>query len=544
MFFIKSFRSFLFILAITFLFSGNTSAQNLFAFTGNLDGNQEVPANTSNATGFGRVTYDANSNIVNISVFYNNLSSGVTVGHVHGPAAPGNNAGVVWDLNPTPGQTSGSVMNAQFVPTDQNISDLFAGLMYFNIHTSNFSGGEIRGQIIIDSPYVAYLDGDQENPNVATPAEGFGGVNLNKDGSQGLATVAWSNLSGVATGAHIHQGASGQNGPVICDLSPPPLQQGLILDVLCNFTPEQTRDLQQGLFYFNIHTPNNQGGEIRGQIKRQNSNKINFDFDRKTDISIFRPSLGEWWYLKSSDQNVNAFQFGSTNDIPAPADFTGDGLTDIGFFRPSSGEWFVLRSEDNSFFSFPFGANGDIPVSGDFDGDGKADPAVFRPSSATWFINNSADDGVTIQPFGLNGDIPIVNDFDGDGRDDISIFRPTVAEWYYEKSTDKNVVGFQFGANNDVPVVSDYTGDGKSDIGFFRPSSGEWFILRSEDTSFFSFPFGTNGDIPAPGDFDGDGKADPAVFRPSNNIWFLQQSTAGFAAIQFGVTGDIPLPSK
>src|SRR5690349_24696684 len=28
---------------------------------------------------------------------------------------------------------------------------------------------------------------------------------------------------------------------------------------------------------------------------------FDFDGDGKTDISIFRPSAGEWWYLRSSD---------------------------------------------------------------------------------------------------------------------------------------------------------------------------------------------------------------------------------------------------
>ena len=113
---------------------------------------------------------------------------------------------------------------------------------------------------------------------------------------------------------------------------------------------------------------------------------IDMDGDCKTDLSIFRPDVGQWWHLRSFDNGGFATTFGEASDIPVPGDFTGDGETDIAFWRQGTGEWFILRSEDDGFFSFPFGAAGDIPAPGDYDGDGRVDAAVFRPSSATWFI--------------------------------------------------------------------------------------------------------------------------------------------------------------
>jgi Metallo-peptidase family M12B Reprolysin-like/FG-GAP-like repeat len=269
---------------------------------------------------------------------------------------------------------------------------------------------------------------------------------------------------------------------------------------------------------------------------------IDFDGDNKTDISVFRPSVGEWYYQRSSNSVVNGATFGNSTDKPVPADYTGDGKTDIAVYRPSSGQWFVLRSEDFSFYAFPFGISTDIPTPGDFDGDGKADAAVFRPSTGIWYVAKSSG-GVTIQPFGTNGDRPVVGDYDGDGKSDIAIFRPSVGEWYALKSGG-GVIGAAFGAVTDKTVQGDYTGDGKADFAFYRPSTGFWFVLRSEDFSFYASPFGAASDTPTPGDYDGDGKFDQAVFRPSTGIWYINKSNGSGVTIQpFGASTDIPVPS-
>ena len=265
----------------------------------------------------------------------------------------------------------------------------------------------------------------------------------------------------------------------------------------------------------------------------------NFDGDGKSDISIYRPSAGEWWINRSSTSQTVAAQFGISSDKIVPADFSGDGKTDIAFWRPSTGEWFILRSENGSFYSVPFGSAGDIPAPADYDADGKADTAVFRPSSGTWFINKSTG-GTDIVTFGQSGDKPVTGDYDGDGKADIAIYRPSNGQWWLNRSS-AGVVAAAFGTTSDKPVQGDYSGDGKTDIAFWRPSTGEWFILRSEDSSFYSIPFGANGDTPASGDYDGDGKTDPAVVR--GDTWYLQRSTDGILIVNFGLPGDVPVPS-
>lgn len=268
---------------------------------------------------------------------------------------------------------------------------------------------------------------------------------------------------------------------------------------------------------------------------------VDFDGDAKSDVSIFRPAAGEWWYLRSSDGGNRAFQFGTATDRLVPGDFTGDRKTDVAFWR-NDGNWFVLRSENSTFYSFPFGASGDVPLPFDFDGDGKSDAGIFRPSSATWFISNSGG-GTTILGFGVSTDVPAVADYDGDGKADIAIYRPSLGQWWIRRSSDSSVFAFTFGTATDRIVPGDYTGDGKADGAFFRPSNGTWYVLRSEDFSFFAAPFGVSTDAPSPGDYDGDGKFDLAVFRPSAGVWYVQRSTSGLQITSFGSTGDVSVPA-
>lgn len=270
---------------------------------------------------------------------------------------------------------------------------------------------------------------------------------------------------------------------------------------------------------------------------------VDFDGDGKTDISISRlnGATREWWWLKSADQTVSAAPFGTTGDIPVPADFTGDGKVDAAVFRPSNGQWFVLRSSDFSYYTINFGAGGDLPSPADFDGDGKSDAAVFRPSSGTWFVSLSGNGDTVIRSFGSATDKPVVADFDGDGKADISVWKPDLGQWWRINSSTDSPIAFQFGSVGDKPVPGDYTGDGKADVAIYRPSIGTWFVLRSEDFSFYSFPFGIATDVPAPGDYDGDGRFDAAVFR--DGTWFVNQSTAGTLIRGFGSPGDQALPA-
>jgi cytochrome c peroxidase len=262
-----------------------------------------------------------------------------------------------------------------------------------------------------------------------------------------------------------------------------------------------------------------------------------FDGDGKTDISVFRPSDGNWYILLSSTGTASTNHFGISTDTLAPADYDGDGKTDIAIFR--DGSWNLLRSRDG-FTAIQFGVAGDKPQPGDYDGDGRADLAVWRPSNGTWYVQRSSDGFIAV-PFGLIGDRPVASDYDGDGKFDIGVYRD--GTWYVARST-AGFVAIQFGIGEDKPVLGDYDADGKADIAIWRASNGFWYYLASSDNSFHATPFGTSFDVPSPGDYDGDGISDLSVFRPSEGKWYINQSSNSVLRVQiWGVSGDASVPA-
>ena len=269
-------------------------------------------------------------------------------------------------------------------------------------------------------------------------------------------------------------------------------------------------------------------------------NKVaDFDGDDKTDISVYRPSTGQWFISGSLGPTFSIYEFGASADILAPGDYDGDGKTDFVVFRPSDTTWY-LRTKGGTFNTRQYGATGDIPAPADYNGDGKTDVAVFRPSTGLWYISytDSHNSFATIQ-FGENGDKPVAADYDGDGKADIAVWRPSNGTWYVQGSG-----GYYFtatwGEAADLPAQADYDGDGKTDFAVFR--SGTWYLLRTTDGILVQ-QFGVSGDIPSTGDFDGDGRYDIAVFRPSDGNWYLSQSQAGYAVRTFGVANDKPVPA-
>lgn len=271
--------------------------------------------------------------------------------------------------------------------------------------------------------------------------------------------------------------------------------------------------------------------------------RADFDGDGKTDLSVFRPSEGNW-YLNRSTEGFTALNLGLGTDTLVPGDWDGDGKADTAVFRPDATpgnpDYWILQSSTSTVVNKEWGTTGDTPQIGDYDGDGKADAVIFRPSTNTWYVSNSGG-GSAVVPFGAAGDIPAQADYNGDGKTDIAIFRPSTNQWWIANSGGSISVA-TFGAAGDKPVPADYDGDNKDDIAVFRPSTGQWWTLQSATGTVTVSSFGNSTDVAVPGDYDGDGKDDRAIYR--NGQWWLDRSTAGIVVGNFGLSTDTPIPTR
>lgn len=131
--------------------------------------------------------------------------------------------------------------------------------------------------------FTAKLSGKNEVPPVTTPATGIATFTVSPDGTSLNYVLSVSDIIGVM-GAHLHAGPSIQNGPAIAGLFNPSmaghptgkvhgsLSKGIIRasNLTGPLAGKELSDLilliKTGNTYVNVHTTQNRGGEIRGQL--------------------------------------------------------------------------------------------------------------------------------------------------------------------------------------------------------------------------------------------------------------------------------------
>ena len=286
-------------------------------------------------------------------------------------------------------------------------------------------------------------------------------------------------------------------------------------------------------------------------LTKQRSVKNDIDGDGKSDLVVWRPASGMWFFLTSSSNldidSYFALQLGLPQDIPLSGDFDGDGLMDPVVWREQTGEWF-FRLSTSSFSEISriqWGLPGDSPIVADVDGDGKDDLTVYRSTQGLFFSLLSSNEFDPLSPFlvplGDQQSTPLLADFNGDQIADYTTFLRPQGIWTSARNNGEIIQVIPWGEALDQAMTCDWDHDGLNDHVIVRSDSSSpllnWYVATTGG-AVYTAQFGIDADIPSCNkDFDGDGKTDIAVWRPQDGNWFLSNNTP----IQFGLPGDIPL---
>ena len=104
----------------------------------------ETPPNSSKGTGTLTGTFDPASKKLTYTIKYSDLTGPATAAHFHAPAPVGKAAGIEI---PIKGALASPITGEATLTSDQE-KNLMDGMTYFNVHTADNKGGEIRGQVM------------------------------------------------------------------------------------------------------------------------------------------------------------------------------------------------------------------------------------------------------------------------------------------------------------------------------------------------------------------------------------------------------------
>ena len=134
----------------------------------------------------------------------------------------------------------------------------------FAIHNTAIVNVEVERDMSAPSgSFTAAMTGDQEVPALTTSASGTAALTWDSGGLHYRITV--NGLSGAITGAHFHNAPAGQNGGVVHNITGS-FNGNSASGVWADPGAALLSELLAGNLYLNVHTADNPGGELRGQV--------------------------------------------------------------------------------------------------------------------------------------------------------------------------------------------------------------------------------------------------------------------------------------
>ena len=115
--------------------------------------------------------------------------------------------------------------------------------------------------------FKADLKASSEVPPKTSDGTGTVTATLDTSTNEFKYHIEFKGMTGPVVAAHFHgPAAEGANAKPQVPIKGSPITSPI--DGTATLTPEQATDLQDGKWYFNLHTQANPGGEIRGQLMK------------------------------------------------------------------------------------------------------------------------------------------------------------------------------------------------------------------------------------------------------------------------------------
>ncbi|MFG2001840.1 CHRD domain-containing protein [Spirillospora sp. NPDC048911] len=258
-------------------------------FAARMSGANEVPApggpavgdQDGSATGIVRVQGDR----VTFALSHRNIGA-PTLAHIHQGRA-GANGPVKVGLFASALPATVTAAAGSTTVEDRAVADAIRANpsgFYFNVHTAEFPGGAVRGQLtplggrldvlqlLKGGGLRAFMSGDQEvpvegGPKVGDP-DGRAVTFIRARGTTVSYSAAWVGFT--PTLGHIHKGRFGTNGPISVPLfgSAVPSTVFAVAGTVPGIDPAVIQEIRSNPrgFYANLHSAEFPGGAVRGQL--------------------------------------------------------------------------------------------------------------------------------------------------------------------------------------------------------------------------------------------------------------------------------------
>jgi plastocyanin len=233
--------------------------------TATMLGSNEPGAGAPTGRGFATVTVNTSTNTVCWTLNVSGITLPALASHIHrgGPTT----AGPVVVPFTAPG-ANGTATGCTSVDAALAVDILANPSNYYvNVHTTEFPGGAIRGQLGTSRVLVATMLGTNEQPAGALTGKGAATVTIDTSSNTLCWTLSVSGITLPALASHIHKGGATVVGPVVVPFTAPgadgtargctTVDAALLRDIAAN--PSN--------YYVNVHTTEFPAGAIRGQLR-------------------------------------------------------------------------------------------------------------------------------------------------------------------------------------------------------------------------------------------------------------------------------------